>query len=300
MPDVAIRPFSEEHLGPAAELLAERHERHLAAEPLLARDADYRGEVAAALAHGEGAVALVDGEVHGYLIGNVTDADAFVGFAGCAARKPELVRDLYAALSPGWERDRHRAYIPASDAELVDAWARLAFGIQFTLAVRETEPGRAAGVDIRAGSADDLDAVVALEQSFAEHLRATPSYSDRKPQTDDAIRAEWADMWDDERFTQFVAVDGGRVLGHVLLYRRPAGDLRVPAGNIDLALLVVDPSSRRQGIGTALTTHALAYAHEAGYRSMTIDWRVVNLAADRFFTARGFRPTFVRMYRHIP
>jgi hypothetical protein len=33
---------------------------------------------------------------------------------------------------------------------------------------------------------------------------------------------------------------------------------------------------------------------------VTIDWRVVNLSADRFFRARGFRPTFVRLYRHVP
>src|ERR1043165_347144 len=37
MPDVEIRPFSDEHLGAAAELLAERHERHLAAAPPPAR-----------------------------------------------------------------------------------------------------------------------------------------------------------------------------------------------------------------------------------------------------------------------
>src|SRR2546421_886364 len=35
MPDVEIRPFSEEHLDGAAELLAARHKRHRAVEPLL-------------------------------------------------------------------------------------------------------------------------------------------------------------------------------------------------------------------------------------------------------------------------
>ena len=40
MPDVEIRPFSDQHLDAAAALLAERHERHLVAEPLLARDVD--------------------------------------------------------------------------------------------------------------------------------------------------------------------------------------------------------------------------------------------------------------------
>ena len=136
MPDVEIRPFSDEHLDAAAQLLADRHRRHLAAEPLLARGVDYRMQVEAEQAQGDGAVALVHGEVSAYLVARVTDVDAVVGFAGCAARDPELVRDLYASLSPGWGRDRHRAYVPASDAAFVDAWFRLAFGLQFTLAVR--------------------------------------------------------------------------------------------------------------------------------------------------------------------
>src|SRR2546423_7972290 len=163
MPDVEIRPFSDEHLDAAAQLLADRHRRHLSAEPLLARGVDYRAQIEAERAQGDGAVALVHGEVSAYLVARVTDVDAVVGFAGCAARDPELVRDLYAYLSPGWGRDRHRAYVPASDAPLVDSWFRLAFGLQFTLAARESEPGNAAGV--RLGRPDDLEDVVGLEQA---------------------------------------------------------------------------------------------------------------------------------------
>src|SRR3982751_5098855 len=52
MPDVEIRPFSDEHLAAAAELLRERHERHVAAEPLLAHDVDYRAQIEAELSSG--------------------------------------------------------------------------------------------------------------------------------------------------------------------------------------------------------------------------------------------------------
>jgi hypothetical protein len=44
----------------------------------------------------------------------------------------------------------------------------------------------------------------------------------------------------------------------------------------------------------------LAWAHEHGYGSMTTDWRMTNLLASRFWPKRGFRPTFLRMYRSIP
>ncbi len=41
-------------------------------------------------------------------------------------------------------------------------------------------------------------------------------------------------------------------------------------------------------------------ARERGYGTMVTDWRVTNLLASRFWSARGFRPTFLRLYRHIP
>jgi hypothetical protein len=47
---VKIVPFADEHVDAAAELLAERHERHREAEPLLPDDVDFRGEIAALLA----------------------------------------------------------------------------------------------------------------------------------------------------------------------------------------------------------------------------------------------------------
>src|SRR5438128_7556208 len=104
MPDVEIRPFSEDYLDAAAQLLSERHERHLAAEPLLACDVDYRAQIEAELSNGTGAVALAAGEVGAYLIGRETEVDAVVGIAGCAARDPELIRDLYAYLAADWKR----------------------------------------------------------------------------------------------------------------------------------------------------------------------------------------------------
>jgi GNAT superfamily N-acetyltransferase len=294
MPDAEIRPFSDEHIDAAAALLADRHERHLAAEPLLARDVDFRAQ----LAGKEGLVALRDGEVRAYLLGQTTADDAFVDFAGCAAAEPELVRDLYAALAPTWGRDRHRVYVPASDAALIDVWFRLAFGLQFTLAVRE--PERGSGDGVRLGSSDDLDTVVALQRSFTEHLRDAPSFSGRQPETDEELRADWRDTWEDDRYIHFVAERNARVVGHALLYRRERGDLRVPANSIDLALVVTLPDVRGSGVGRALVAQALGWAHDQRLDAVTIDWRVVNLLADRFFRARGFRPTFLRLYRHVP
>jgi GNAT superfamily N-acetyltransferase len=153
---------------------------------------------------------------------------------------------------------------------------------------------------VRPGRPEDLDAVVALEHAFTQHLRASPSFSGREPQTDDELRKDWSGTWDDDRFNHLVVERDDRVVGHALLYHRETGDLRVPANSVDLALVVTLPEVRGSGAGSALVAHALGWAHEQEFDAVTIDWRVVNLLADRFFRARGFRPTFLRLYRHVP
>jgi GNAT superfamily N-acetyltransferase len=89
-------------------------------------------------------------------------------------------------------------------------------------------------------------------------------------------------------------------VGIVGLYRRPEGVLRVPTDNIDLAFAVTGDEVRGTGAGLALTAHALTWAHEQGFRSMTVDWRSVNLLSSRFWPRRGFRPQYLRLYRAVP
>ena len=54
----------------------------------------------------------------------------------------------------------------------------------------------------------------------------SPSFSTVKPETQEEAVEEWRDTWN-EQFTHFVAERDGAVVGHALMYKRPA-DLRVP------------------------------------------------------------------------
>src|SRR5262249_44158160 len=111
---------------------------------------------------------------------------------------------------------------------------------------------------------------------------------------------DWRGTWDDEALTHFVADQGGEVVGQILLYRRPEGDLRVPPRSIDLAHALTEPGLRGSGVGVALTNRVITWAYENGYESMITDWRMTNLLASRFWPRRGFRETFLRLYRSIP
>jgi GNAT superfamily N-acetyltransferase len=316
MPGIEIEPLEDEHVPAAAALLADRHTRHREAEALLPKVSDFRSQLKRDLDHkaAAGVVAISGDEVVAYVIGRVEedallgDRRAIVDFAGCAAaaRRGEAVRDLYAALAARWVAagaTRHLALIPASDEALTDPWLRLAFGVQYVWAVRETAAMKpvAADVRIRAGTPDDLELVGRLDRSLYEHQSGPPSFSGLAIPSDEEFRADWSDLWDDpDVYTHFVAERAGQPVGHLVLYRRPTGDLRVPEGNIDLSHAATLPAARRSGVSLALTGHALTWAHEHGFRSMTADWRSVNLLSSRHWPRLGFRPTFYRLYRALP
>ena len=73
-----------------------------------------------------------------------------------------------------------------------------------------------------------------------------------QPEPFEETAEEWGDTWDEgSPYVHFVAERDGRVVGHALLYRRPA-DLRVPSNSIDLAQAATHPDVRGTGAGRAL------------------------------------------------
>ena len=300
--------FADEHVEGAAALLAERHATHRAAEPLLPLRTDFTEQIEQERVDATGAVALEGGEVVGYLLGQRRDvhlgARVRSGIASQATRRPEIVSDLYTAAAKRWVENgltRHFVFVPSHDLRLIDAWFRLCFGASGVLAIRETGPEAPfdAGVDIRPGSRDDYPEAARLELEMQRSMTPSPDFSGVELQTHEEVLAEWLEDEDEADYELFVAERAGRTLGHVLLYRRPP-DLRVHANSIDLAQASTDPEARGTGVGRALTQHAIRWAHENGYPTMTIDWRTTNLWASRFWPRRGFRPVFMRLYRSIP
>lgn len=308
MPAPEIEPFADDYLDAAAALLAERHARHRRAEPLLPETVDFREEIAKELDDGTGVAAFEAGELVGYLVGSRREDPAgphvWSYIAGHAVRDPELVRDLYAAAAPAWVEDglnRHFVYVPALP-ELIEPWFRLSFGASAALGTRETYGGPAidSGVVVRGGTPADIDAAARLDRAMAESMIPAPSFSYYHAGPLEQVVEEWQGTWEDtDTYRHFVAERDGRVVGHILLYRRPA-DLRVPSDSIDLAQASTEPELRGSGIGLALTTHVLSWAHDQGFPTMVTDWRMTNLFASRFWPKRGFRETFLRLYRSIP
>ncbi len=310
-----LLPFSDEHLDAAASLLADAHARHLAAEPLLALVEDYRAHVQGQWERdgASGAFALRDGRPAGYLIGAPAPNDnrggtrIFTDAAGHATAEPELARDLFAVAASRWHdegHDRFAVVVPSHDAGVIDAWFRVGFGQQFCTAVREAtaEPPVDAGVTIRPGEPGDLEHLSRYDRELWVHQARSPSFSGLDVPPLEEVVEEWREGTFDspDTFWPFMLERDGEVIGEALMYRRPTGDLRVPEDNVDLASAVIEPAMRGSGAGLALTAFVLAWAHEQGFRSVTTDWRNVNLLSSRFWPNRGWRTTFLRLYRAIP
>jgi GNAT superfamily N-acetyltransferase len=305
-----LRAFEDGDVEAAATLLAERHRRHRSFEPTLPDVADMAAQVERAwgVEGASGSLALESGEVVGYLIGapkpDPGGAFAWVEVAGHASRNPEVIRDLYGSAAGPWVEaglSRHMAFVPLL-TDLIDPWFRLSFGASAALAVQETSPQPVieAGVDIRPSTPEDLEPSAAFERLLWQHNARPPSFSGIATPDLQTYLDDWRTTWDEPQYTHFVAERDGRIVGHLLLYRRPEGDLRVPPNSIDLANAATDPQVRGDGVGLALFAHAMTWAHEHGFTSMITDWRMTNLLASRFWPARGFRATFLRLYRSIP
>ena len=313
MAPVELRSFADDHLEAAAELLADRHRRHRAAEPLLP-PAAARDEIEAAwrLEGAEGAVALEGGRVVGYLVGAPKDdgvwgANEWVEVAGHGVEEPEVVRDLYAAVAARWVeegRTRHYVVVPATDGALLDAWFRLGFGQQQAYGIREVTP-EPWSEGVRPAEPRDVDAIVELAPLLGGHQVLSPVFSGLPPQFDrDELRVEVEkDIASDELGSFVVEVDG-RIVGNFELAPVERASMHTslarPERACYLAFAITDPEVRGSGAGVALTQASFAWAHEQGYETMVTDWRVTNLLSSRFWPRRGFRTSFLRLYRSIP
>jgi GNAT superfamily N-acetyltransferase len=301
-----IVPFAEEHVDAAADLLAERHERHRSEFPQLPADLDYRGEIAALLAEGATG-AFTDGA---YVLGTSGPEDRWgpniwIEAAGHAARDPELLRDVWANAAASWVEQglkAHYVLVPATDPDLLDAWFRLGFGAQQGHGLIEI-PEREWPANVREATRDDIEALVEIGPLLSRHQGQSPVFSSVPEQTPDDVRADVLDDFSLEGVANLVYEAEGRIVGDFFVcpleLSNAHSGLARPPGASFLGFAITHPEARGTGAGVALTDASLAWARERGYETMVTDWRETNLLASRFWPKRGFRKTFLRLHRAI-
>jgi ribosomal protein S18 acetylase RimI-like enzyme len=206
----------------------------------------------------------------------------------------EEIRRAYARESPDWP-PLHFAIAEATP-EALDPWYTLGFAQKHAYGVRESggDPMTVSGVTLRRGGAGDLETALRIDRLITEAQAVSPSYSAVAAE-ESPDRASWEETLAAEDTSYFVAEDGSGAVGHTTLYPDPT-DTQA----LHRASTAVVPIARRRGVGVALTTHALAYTADQGYLRLRTNWRVTNLYASRFWPARGFEQTHIRLARRLP
>ena len=321
MSSARVRALSDLDLDEAATLLAARQARHRlrfpALDPAFESAEIARLELTALWERSDdgGAVAIRDGRVSAFLIGNRKDAatwgaTTWVEAAGHAASSPEDLRDLYAFLAEQWVsagQSNHSVLVPATDVELVDAWFRLGFGHQHVHAIRATptedERSHPPGVVVRPATRDDIAVLAALDLALPAHQRLSPVFASQPLQTPAEAQADWEDGWGEGELHPIVAELDGIVVGSAVAcpVERSGihqGLARAPGAGF-LGFAAVTAEARGRGIGRALGEEVLEWSRATGRPSVVADWRMTNLLASRAWPRLGFEPTFFRLHRVI-
>jgi GNAT superfamily N-acetyltransferase len=331
-----LRVFTDDDVVPAGRLLALRHAAHRRREPLL--DPRFEDPAVAADAvraawlkdGASGAVAVRGGETVGYLVGApkadpVWGDNVWVDSAGHAVAPgdAEVARDLYGSAAQRWVdegRTAHYVLVPAggdggpaaggADA-LVDAWFRLAFGLQHVHAVREPVPAAPAPrppLVVRPAERADVPVLGAIDVALPAHQARSPVLSGAAVPTVEEQTTDWEDTFGDPRFPTWVAEvpgpDGapqvvGAAVGCALTQSRTHEGLALLPDAGFLGFAAVLPGARGLGAGRALGEQVLAWSGEAGYACCVTDWRATNLLSSRAWPRLGFRDTFWRLHRTV-
>ena len=155
-----------------------------------------------------------------------------------------------------------------------------------------------------APAAADIEAVVRLDLVLPEYQAGSPVFSRGPVPAPADVRADWEEELADPTFGIFLAdVDGqtvGTAVGAPASVSSAHSGLARPEGAAVLGYAATLPEYRGRGVGMALTEAVFEWARKAGYSTVVVDWRETNLLSSRFWPNRGFRRTFVRLYRSIP
>jgi len=311
---IEILPLEEKHLADAAALVCARYRvlreqlpvmpsRYEDPDAILPRLHDLVGRA-------PGVVAIRRGKICGFLV--AYQLSDFRGKPGTYA--PEwangaemddsrrIYEALYTGLSAQWVRagySMHLLSIMASDAEGIEGWRWLGFGLLAADGVRGMQPvpEPPANVDLRRAGPGDLQQVTTLMGELRQYLAEPPTFLYQE----DAVGVEE----DEERLADpahaiWLAYQGTGAVACMVQgpANRRASTLIDDSGTTSIVGAYTRETARNTGIATALLNQVLAWGREEGYERCAVDWEPMNVLGTRFWT-RHFQPLSYALIRHV-
>ena len=253
-----------------------------------------------------GLVATSERGCVGVMCGRTTDSVGFVPAHGLAVDSDLVdstaaVVGLMAQLAPILLRDGALRFtvdhvdLQPLGAALNDAGFGRG-GVFATQRARPTEP--AGDVDVRIGTADDLDAIAALSLVEFGHRSTSPIYAHPQQRTLAESRALHERLLA-EGAVHFLGRRDSSDVGLVTVeFTSPAPRL-CPNAQPYIGPTASHPSVRGQGIGHALVHRVLDWAYVNGHQTVSVDFDSSNPLSRPFWLGLGFEPTGYRVRRMI-
>lgn len=305
----SVEALSPDLLDDVAALIAREHQ-HVSARgvPLPSRFLDAaacRSELQALLLEGySGFVARRGSHVVALMCGRTSEGVGFVPAHGVAVEPgvsdpSRVMAELFAELAPVLVVGGAVRFTVdhVDDERVAIALFDLGFGRGGVFAVRSTDAIEVEStVEIRVGTAADLDSIAALGHAEFRYRAAPPMYATEHQRSLADTRAVHERLLEGGAI-HLIGRRRGRDVG--LLTIEPTSPApRLCAADVPyIGATATDPDSRGTGVGRALVAAALERGRVDGHETMSVDFDARNLLSRPFWTDNGFRRTGYRLRR---
>lgn len=312
-----LEQFSDKHIEDAGNLVLSAYKTERDAVPVLPLQDGFpekiRNELAGLARTGlPGFAALEGGKLVGFLAGYPLEKffsrspGVYIPLTGHGAAGLDrrlIYQRLYEAASGVWVgegRLMHSLSMPAHDAEAVDAWYWLGFGLRCVDAIRPLSAVATKHdikLDIRKASPEDAETLFPLHTEHCRYYRNAPLFM---PHVDvEAGLDEFRQWLMGEGNHLWAACDGGR----------PVSYMRICQGSGN-CFATRDPSShhvcaaytaadvRCGGVGAALLSAIVTWLRERGSDRLSVDYESFNICGSRFW-GKHFTPFLLSPVRYI-
>jgi hypothetical protein len=257
--------------------------------------------------------AFDNNELVGYVMGEIRfnnrmGRHAWIPYEGIAIREgqsSELIRYLYAKASILWLEQgcfSHFCLVPIANQVYYDAFIKLSFSIEQVHAVMNIEEYKpfenVADVDIRLANKMDSEIMGKMSSIISTFQNSAPVFIPALPEVLERINKGFKGLVEEDDVIVLIAEKGMKELGFQA-YEIITPNLMAPDTGIELGTAGTYHSQMGSGIGKNLMNEGCRIIKEKGYDSITIDWRITNLASSTFWPKCGFKPIAYRMSRYI-
>ncbi len=318
-----IKPFTEEMIPRAGQLLAQRHKRNRANFPLLPirfeetqiSEGAVRSTWQAKLKHGY--AAFRDGQMIGYLIGEHVVQPwgrcGYVYLPGYALADDEsatVLQDLYAHLGDDWVRAgvfSHGLYVSAADVDIIQAWFDIGFGKERVDAMLDLRPLDIPKVDdptdvtVRRAGKGDSEHLGNLSHIIMEALSNPPYWHPTIPEDYPELREGWSELADDQEWKVWLALEKDEAFGCAGFVEKKEDDTDMLAApkTVYLSVAATTPKARGRGVANVLTWRGLDDARKDGFEICYTNWISPNFLASRYWPRFGFEDVSYRLSKRI-